>query len=105
MTTIQIDLDSPTVHRIKLGSDTYDVRVPKTMFMLDMAKLKSMDNEADIAKFGDTVKALVRAVFQASDAKKINKRLRDPEDPLDLEHIMSLVDKLTELESPENPTM
>lgn len=104
-TAIHIDLDSPSIHRIKLGEDVYDVRVPKAMFLLDMAKLRNMESEEDVAQFGSQVKKLVRAIFQPSDVKKIYKRLRDPSDPLDLEHIMSLVDKLMEVENPENPTM
>lgn len=100
---ISIDIDSPSLHRIKLGADEFDVRAPKAYVMVDLARLQNV-KDGDVAAFEDGMKKIVQAIFQKKDSKTILARLRDPQDPLDFTHVVSLAEKLMELVT-ENPTM
>ena len=86
----------------------YMVRKPKGALGLRIASqfadLQGEDNEGNPEKLSELMDTLVKMLFTKRDVAKVTKRLDDPEDDLDFEHISELMSAVSE-ETTETPTM
>lgn len=90
---------------------TYPVYVPKSTASIALARqFKTGKNgkikEGDRAETIDAIMEWVNQAFEESDSDKIQARLKDPRDKLDIEHLTEFMQKVTEYqtEDTENPT-
>lgn len=88
---------------VNLVGEEYQAYPPKPLVMAEFSrqaeKTGASVNE-QIAQFEKTVAAL----FDKKDAAKVLKRLGDPQDALDVDHIMKLMQALTEYADKDRPT-
>lgn len=102
-----IVVETPEIRKLKvrLGGEVYAVSPLKGSIGINLARrAQGKNGEPDMARFAKFVEEVVIAIFTSEDAKAILKRLRDPEDGLDLGHIMSLMSALMD-KTTTNPTM
>lgn len=85
---------------IELIGKRYKVRPPKTSFAMKYALAGDGEDASTAVKL--TV-SWVKAAFQKDDAQEVIDRLQDPDDLLDLQHIMKLIEALVAKVS-GNPT-
>ena len=101
--SISISATPRTKISLDLVGHKYVVTPPKSAVAMQMARTIQEDGGtgADIA--WRELMGWVSQAFNNRDAAAIEKRLRDPKDDLDIEHIMQLVQAVTEAAS-GNPT-
>lgn len=103
---LEIKAESRKTQDVKLVGKMYTVTVPKSASAIELVrKSKALKKISDknIGEAQATVNTMIDMVFSVEDAEKIQKRLKDHRDLLDLEHISELVKVLMEKEG-ENPT-
>jgi hypothetical protein len=88
---------------VKLGGVQYDILPPKWALSMKMAVQARTTGKDDPTVMFDTVWEWVDKAFGVAGGKAIRKRIDDEKDPLDLPHLMELMEKVTEGEA-ENPT-
>ncbi len=89
---------------VSLVGVEYVITPPKGSLGLRLAKkAKEAENEKDNISMWDEIMGWVRAGFGAKQTKKIQERLDDPDDDLDIEHITTLMEKIIEATT-DNPT-
>lgn len=93
---------APTL-TVNLVGKSYKVQAPKAALALDVARQANSSTDANPAEFMETVSRLIDAMFTPADSVKINARLRDARDLLDVDHLAELSNALMEHKS-ENPT-
>lgn len=87
---------------VNLVGVSYSVRPPKGAMAIVLAT-KMQKAEKDPAVLLDGLGDWLKIAVGKDEAKAIRARLEDPEDALDFEHIMTLLQKLSEA-STGNPT-
>lgn len=81
---------------VNLVGEEYVIHPPKTIVMLEFTNLlQGVEN--DPSKIMDIVNKYIDASFTKTDAKAVKKRLQDESDSLDLQHIMNLIEQVTEM--------
>lgn len=102
MSKIVIAAEPPKPIEISLGAVDYKVRPIKTSLGIEMSQRFQSIGE-DPAKLKAGVESIVKTMFGKTDAPKIMKRLADPNDHLDYEHVIELMTALVG-GATENPT-
>lgn len=107
MTTLEINAKPKEPINLKLVGKEYRVFPPKTIQSLLLAQAgrgsKKDGSDSDPMKMYDEVKKWITMAFGRKEAPKVIARMEDPNDELDLDHIMELMEKLME-QSTGNPT-
>lgn len=85
---------------VTLVGKNYKVAPPKAAVALTMAQ--NMQKEEDEQKLLDFMYEWIDLLFTKTDAVAVKKRLMDPKDLLDFEHISELMGAV--MDSEENPT-
>lgn len=96
----------------RLVGVVYDVYLPKSASALALAKSVKKDKKGRVKVDGEDAAVIdallewVDGAFGDDQAKEIRKRLQDPKDRLDIEHVSEFMQKLVEYqtEDSENPT-
>lgn len=102
MATIEITAEPVKTLDVNLVGVDYDVKPPKGSLAIVLASSlgKIKDNPDKLMRIlGDWV----RVAFGKKQAEAVMKRLEDPDDDLDITHIMQLMEKLAEATT-GNPT-
>jgi len=85
---------------VNLVGKTYLARPPKTTLAMKLAEgMEGAEPDAILAR----LEQYLTMLFGAKEGGKIRKRLDDPDDLLDVSHIMDLMTKITEV-STATPT-
>ncbi|QNJ55959.1 tail assembly chaperone [Microbacterium phage Rasputia] len=123
MDLIEIEAEAAELIPVKLVGETYYLNPPKTALTMDMAesmggmsakKLPESASDAEKAqalkesrknakKARSAVDTWVLQAFGVEGAKAIQKRLLDPLDRLDIDHLMKLMNAVAEAKT-GNPT-
>lgn len=98
---IVIDAEPVETMDVKLVGVDYKITPPKTAMLMQVTDKMQGKDEEDITS--DDLYQFVDLMFTKTDATKVKKRLADPKDSLDIDHVMTLLDKLMEAVQP-NPT-
>lgn len=98
---IVIDAEPVETMDVKLVGVDYKIKPPKTSMLMEVTDKMQGKAEEDITS--DDLYRFVDLMFTKTDATKVKKRLTDPKDDLDIDHVMTLLDKLMEAVQP-NPT-
>ena len=88
---------------VELVGKKYMVRTPKSWLSMKMG-LAANRAEEDPGAMMDVLEKWIAAAFGKANGKKVLARLDDTEDDLDLEHIMDLVEALSERSASNRPT-
>jgi hypothetical protein len=87
---------------VELGGKDYLVKAPKGAMAIVIGK-QLQEADSDIEKMMEALSSWMLMAFGAKQAAKVEARLQDPDDDLDLPDIMLLIEKLTEAVT-ANPT-
>jgi hypothetical protein len=89
---------------VKLVGKSYLVRVPKTAWALKLAvRARQAEQAPDL--MATAMDEWIARVFSAEDAATVMRRLYDdPDDELDIDHIMALMEKMLDRAGSPNPT-
>lgn len=98
---IVIDAEPVETMDVKLVGVDYKIKPPKTSLLMEVTDKMQGKNEEDVTS--EDLYRFVDLMFTKTDATKVKKRLSDAKDDLDIEHVMTLLDKLMEAVQP-NPT-
>lgn len=98
-TRIVIDAE-PREASVSLVGEEYLVTPPKSTIALALAA-RAKEAGEDAAKVREELDGWVRIAFGAKQAKKVQARLDDADDDLDLPHIMTLMQRLAEAVTPD----
>ena len=91
---IEIEAEPIKELRLKLVGEVYQVKPPKGSLAIVLAK--KMSKNKDVDGMMKAIEDWLRLAMSKSDTKRVMERLEDPEDALDLSHVTSLIEKLTE---------
>jgi hypothetical protein len=102
-TTQRIVIEAVPAVNVTVGlvGQEYVIPVPKTTLGLIVAERMQAAKD-DPSKLMDELKSWVFSTFGKKQGQKVWDRLFDADDPLDIQHISDLLNKLTELGA--NPT-
>ena len=100
---IEIEADEPQGIPVRLVGKDYTARPPKAMSAMALAKIANSDSK-DPEEIVKAIQGYLEMVFGKRTSNIIMKRLEDPNDLLDIRHITSLMQKLTEMVAGGNPT-
>lgn len=92
---IIIEADSREPFPVSLVGHEYLVTPPKSTIALALAA-RAKEAGEDGGKIREELDGWVRLAFGTKQARSVIERLDDPEDDLDLPHIMQLMQKLSE---------
>jgi hypothetical protein len=92
--TIDVEPQVQEVLRVRLVGRDYEVVAPKTSLALGMAQKARKQGEGAYLEVIDGLEAWVRGAF-GEQASEVAARLADPDDPLDVGHIFSLLKAVT----------
>lgn len=98
---IVIDAEPAETLDVKLVGVDYKITPPKTSLLMQVTDKMQGKEEEDVTS--EDLYRFVDLMFTKTDSVKVKKRLNDPKDALDIDHVMSLLDKLMEAVQP-NPT-
>lgn len=98
---IVIDAEPAETLDVKLVGVDYKITPPKTSLLMQVTDKMQGKDEEDVTS--EDLYRFVDLMFTQTEAGKVKKRLNDPKDALDIDHVMSLLDKLMEAVQP-NPT-
>lgn len=98
---IVIDAEPVETMDVKLVGVDYKITPPKTSLLMEVTDKMQGKNEEDVTS--EDLYRFVDLMFTKGDATKVKKRLGDPKDRLDIDHVMTLLDKIMEAVQP-NPT-
>jgi hypothetical protein len=101
MPDIVIEAAPVQVFSVDLVGQRYQVRPPKTAVAMKFAQ-EAQESEDDVVKMATALRRWVRLAF-GKDADNIEARMDDPDDLLDLAHVLELMKALMEAVT-ENPT-
>lgn len=107
MATQPIVIEAPEVETIDvtLVGQHYDLIPPKTAMALRLAvEIKQVKDEDPVVMMGLLDRWLDFAFGGKKKADAVRKRLEDPNDRLDVVHLVTLMEKVIEVQMPENPT-
>ena len=99
-TRIVIDAEPREAFPVSLVGEEYLVTPPKSTIALALAA-RAKEAGEDAAKVREELDGWVRIAFGAKQAKKVQERLDDADDDLDLPHIMTLMQRLAEAVTPD----
>lgn len=102
MATIEITAEPVKSIDVKLVGVEYTIKPPKGSLAIVLAK-KMQASQEDPDGLMRALGDWLTVGFGKAESKAILKRLEDPEDALDLVHIMSLMEKVSEAAT-GNPT-
>jgi hypothetical protein len=102
-TKINIEGTERVQETVTLVGKVYNCWIPKTAIALKFAT-EMDDIEKNPGKAADKIDGILHSIFTAADYAKIQKRLEDPKDALDLEDLVELMSALIELAGGEDPT-
>lgn len=91
---IKIEAEPVKELRLSLVGQSYTVRPPKGSLAIVLAK--KMSKNKDVDGMMNAIQDWLKLAMPKQDVKKVMDRLEDPEDALDIGHITSLIEKLTE---------
>ena len=92
---IVIEAEPRTAIPVQLVDAEYLVTPPKSTIALALAKrVKDADNDPGVVR--EELDSWVLAAFGKKQAAKIQTRLEDADDDLDLQHVMELMQKVAE---------
>jgi hypothetical protein len=80
---------------VNLIGHAYVAHPPKTLLAMKLAE--GMDGSTDPAFILERLRKYLDLTFGKKEAGAIMKRLEEPEDELDVRHIMQLMEKITEV--------
>ena len=100
---IRIVADDKLVLPVNLVGIDYRVSPPKAALSMRTA-INAKKADEDPEAMMNAILAWIRAAFNKKDAEAVIKRLDDPKDALDLQHISLLVEKVVEAQTNENPS-
>ena len=98
---IVIDAEPVETLDVKLVGMDYKITPPKTSMLMQVTDKMQGKAEEDVTS--EDLYRFVDLMFTKVDAGKVKKRLGDPKDALDIDHVMNLLDKLMEAVQP-NPS-
>lgn len=98
---IVIDAEPVETMDVKLVGVDYKIKPPKTSMLMEVTDKMQGKDEEDVTS--EDLYRFVDLMFTKTDATKVKKRLSDPKDDLDIDHVMKLLDALMEAVQP-NPT-
>lgn len=82
---------------VALVGKTYVAHMPKSMLAIRLGeRISGLDTE-DVDAIIDSLSEFMRLIFDAADASAILDRLTEPDDRLDIPHLLRLVDRMTEV--------
>lgn len=99
---INIDAEPVDLVHVNLVGKPYDIKPPKAALAMRLATEAKLFSD-DPAKMMDVLNAWIRRAF-GDKAEKIQKRLDDEDDDLDIFHIMMLMEKIIEVQTDATPT-
>ena len=85
-----------------VGKD-YMINQPKSALSMRMA-VESKKAGDDPGKVFEILDVWIDKAFGKENAKKVRKRLDDENDLLDIQHVMTLMEKIIEVQTDGNPT-
>lgn len=94
---ISIDADESDEIPVRLIGVDYTAHAPKGILALQLSKRVEHIDPEDVDALMAEVEEFVRLLFVREEAEAIITRLSDPDDLLDLRHIMKLVNEVTRL--------
>lgn len=105
MSKIEITADEAVVHEVSLVGKDYEVGNIKAALAMDISSKFSSKGKtkSDVKTITEQADAVIDMIFGKKVGDTIRKRLLDPTDRLDLDHIFTLMNKLVEAQS-GNPT-
>lgn len=89
---ITISAESREVIPVELVGEVYEVSTPKTVLAIRVAK--AAQDAKDMSSLMDSLNDWVVAAFGPKSGAKVMARMEDPEDDLDMMHIVQLVQAL-----------
>lgn len=99
---IEIKAEPKAALDVELVGENYNIHPPKASLALKLA-VRAKTNADDPGLLLKTIDEWIDVAFGKAGAKAIHKRLDDPNDVLDIEHIMKLMEAVIE-ETSGNPT-
>lgn len=88
---------------VTLVDKKYTINPPKAALAMRLA-VESKIYSDDPSKMADILGVWVKKAFGEEKAEKIQKRLDDNDDLLDITHIMALMEKVIEVQMDEDPS-
>jgi hypothetical protein len=101
-----IDIDVAPLDKIPLnfGGDHYLMRAPKGSLTLSLAeRAKQAVADENVTAMWDEIEEFFRSGLGKKQWERLHARLYDPEDPLDVRHLVSAMESLVEVIT-EGPT-
>lgn len=95
MTQIVVVAEPRKTHNVSLVGVDYTLTAPKSILALQMATRARAGADAPTEVI-ESILEWVRSAFGANQTKAIRKRLDDPDDLLDIDHITTLMQKVME---------
>jgi len=85
---------------VKLVGEMYGIRPLKSAYMMSVANKAKHLQDKEGSEAADALMKMIHkwvdAAFEKDDAKAVKKRLEDPTDPIDIQHIVKMVNMLAE---------
>lgn len=111
---IGADAELPTPIEVELVGETYTAHPPKKVFSIRLMRaataLKTLSKNDGEEGANDSVVTIekflndwIEAVFAGDDLERVQARLDDNHDPLDMEHIMDLVTGIMSVGNDDTP--
>lgn len=101
MSDITIDADPVSTVSVKLVGKEYDITPPKAALAMRLA-VEAKLYQDDPSKMAEVLEVWMKRAF-GEKVEKVQKRLDDEKDLLDITHIMALMEKVIEKQT-GNPT-
>ena len=102
MSDIVINASPVEAIAVTLVDKKYEIIPPKAALAMRLA-VESKLYEDDPGKMADILGVWIKKAF-GEKAEKVQARLDDPDDLLDIMHIMALMEKVIEVQMDEDPT-
>lgn len=100
----QVKASQRKTMQVDLVGVTYQIRIPKTYAMLRFAALSQTTDDMDMSAMVEAMNAWIKQAFGKEGTEQVHERLGDPDDDLDIDHIMQLMEAVAEASAPGNPT-
>lgn len=100
----QVKASQRKTMQVDLVGVTYQIRIPKSYAMLRFAALSQNTDDMDMSAMVEAMNAWIKQAFGKEGTEHVHERLDDPDDDLDIDHIMQLMEAVTEASAPGNPT-
>ena len=95
-----VDAEEVQTYPVRLVGEMYNIRPLKSSYMMSIASKSKHLQDKDGSEAADALMKMINkwvdAAFEKDDAKAVKKRLDDPTDPIDIQHIVQMINMLAE---------